>query len=96
MHSILSHNIIGHPVTMTGFTLMHKLVFEISFINKNDGNMNKSKTCVTGESFHSMLRRSGAQTKTFVMMEHHYLSLKNGLSMILILVESSLNNQLQK
>ena len=54
----------------SGFSQMSSLVFEISFIDKNDGNMNESKMCVVGESFHSMLSMSGAKAKKIFMMAH--------------------------
>ena len=43
MHSVLAHAIIGSTKTISGFTQMSELVFKFSFIDKNDGNVSKSK-----------------------------------------------------
>ena len=67
MHSILARTRIGSNATISIFTQMHELVFEMSFINKNDFNMNKSKHVC--QENHSMLGRSGAQIKKMFMME---------------------------
>ena len=46
MHSILAHTIIGSTAVISVFTQMSELLFEIYFIDKNDGNMNNSKIWV--------------------------------------------------
>ena len=48
MHSILACTRIGSNATTSGFTQMHGLLFDISFTDKNDINVNKSKACVAG------------------------------------------------
>ena len=68
MHSILARTRIRFNATVSRFTLIHELVFDISFTDKNHVNVNKSMTCVAGESLHSMLSGNGAQTKKY----YHY------------------------
>ena len=42
MHSIVVHTRIGSTTTTCGFTEISELLFEISLMDKNDINMNKS------------------------------------------------------
>ena len=49
MCSILACTMIGFNATMSGFTLMHELSFDNSFTDINHVNINKSKTCGTGD-----------------------------------------------
>ena len=50
VHSILARTMIRFNATASRFTLMYELVFDISFIDRNHANVNKSKSYVTGES----------------------------------------------
>ena len=51
---------------------------------------------MAGESLHSMLSGNDSQTKIILMMEQHAHFTIHGLSMMLILVESTLNDPCHK